>query len=331
MPPSVNTEELMTKEYKVPAGFMSTAPNDQSRSGRPEPAGHGGGRGGRAAAAGRRMRPGPGRISRTGPAPWITCTGQGVQFPPGSNAIYLPGSSRLIVHNTQSNMDLIDAIVENSSPPVPIQVTIESKFVEIQQQNQKELTMNVLLGQFNLRARSSSRLVARRAMASRRTRAIIPLPFPDDRRAAGAAAHQRPAQREFRHQRECHRCACSFPRPGAAVAPAVFGVGSVLTDPTFQVVLRALDQKKGVDLLSAPRVTTKSGQQAVIEIIREFRYPTEFDPPQIPQNFGGGGTGGVLGGTSHHRGLPGYSHHAHGVRDPKYGRDPGSGADRRLG
>jgi general secretion pathway protein D len=60
-----------------------------------------------------------------------------------------------------------------------------------------------------------------------------------------------------------------------------------------------LNQKKGVDLLSAPRVTTKSGQRAVIEIIREFRYPTEFDPPQIPQTFeqspgvllGGGGGG----------------------------------------
>src|SRR5581483_5145059 len=73
---------------------------------------------------------------------------------------------------------------------------------------------------------------------------------------------------------------------GTAVAPAIFGVGSVLTDPTFQVVLRALDQKKGIDLLSAPRVTTKSGQRAVIEIVEEFRYPTEFNPPQIPQNIG---------------------------------------------
>jgi general secretion pathway protein D len=42
-------------------------------------------------------------------------------------------------------------------------------------------------------------------------------------------------------------------------------------------------------LLSAPKVTTKSGQRAVIEIIRRFRYPTEFDPPQIPQNFGNQG------------------------------------------
>ncbi len=31
---------------------------------------------------------------------------------------------------------------------------------------------------------------------------------------------------------------------------------------------------------------TKSGQRAVIEIVREFRYPTQFQPPQIPQTVG---------------------------------------------
>ncbi len=53
--------------------------------------------------------------------------------------------------------------------------------------------------------------------------------------------------------------------------------GGVFSDPQFQVVIRALSQKKGVDLMSAPRVTTKAKQQAVVEVIREFRYPTEFD------------------------------------------------------
>ena len=70
------------------------------------------------------------------------------------------------------------------------------------------------------------------------------------------------------------------------MAPGIFGLAGVFTDPTFQLVIRALNQKKGVDLLSAPRVTTKSGQRAVIEIVREFRYPTQFQPPQIPQTVG---------------------------------------------
>ena len=83
--------------------------------------------------------------------------------------------------------------------------------------------------------------------------------------------------------------------PGASgVAPGIFGLAGVFTDPQFQVVIRALNQKKGVDLLSAPKVTTKSGQRAIIEVIREFRYPTTFTPPQVPSiNAGSGGNSTV--------------------------------------
>jgi len=69
-------------------------------------------------------------------------------------------------------------------------------------------------------------------------------------------------------------------------------LAGVFTDPQFQVVIRALNQKKGVDLLSAPKVTTKSGQRAIIEVVREFRYPSTFTPPQVP-SIAGGTTGGI--------------------------------------
>jgi general secretion pathway protein D len=49
-----------------------------------------------------------------------------------------------------------------------------------------------------------------------------------------------------------------------------------------------LNQKKGIDLLSAPKITTKSGQRAVIEIVREFRYPTQFTEPKVPDITGRG-------------------------------------------
>jgi general secretion pathway protein D len=48
--------------------------------------------------------------------------------------------------------------------------------------------------------------------------------------------------------------------------------------------------------MTAPSVTARSGQKATIEIIREFIYPTEYEPPQIPQQFGGGIQGGIGGG-----------------------------------
>src|SRR5690606_8206290 len=86
-----------------------------------------------------------------------------------------------------------------------------------------------------------------------------------------------------------------FPSTGlSTAAPGIFGIAGVFTDPQFQLVIRALNQKKGVDLLSSPRITTKSGIRAKIEIIREFRFPTEFTPPQIPQTVGA--TDGGLGG-----------------------------------
>ncbi len=127
VPLSVNTDELITKEYKVPAGFMSQrpplAPAHPECAGSPR----------RRRRHGRwRTHPVPARQSATrqkrdgvSDGPGCRCSRQ------GASAVYFPGSSRLIVHNTASNIELIDAIVEASQPPIPTQVSIESKFVEI--------------------------------------------------------------------------------------------------------------------------------------------------------------------------------------------------------
>ena len=60
-------------------------------------------------------------------------------LPPGSSANFLPQSSRLIVRNTADNLELVDALVEQASIAGPKQVEIESKFIEITQNNLKEL------------------------------------------------------------------------------------------------------------------------------------------------------------------------------------------------
>ena len=50
----------------------------------------------------------------------------------------------------------------------------------------------------------------------------------------------------------------------------------VLSAPACEKLLRTLGKEKSMKLLSSPRVTTKPGQHAVVEVIREFRYPTAF-------------------------------------------------------
>lgn len=47
----------------------------------------------------------------------------------------------------------------------------------------------------------------------------------------------------------------------------------VLDDPQHQSFLRKLSQQKGMDLMTTPSVTTKSGQKVSIEVAREFQSP----------------------------------------------------------
>src|SRR5437764_1171054 len=87
-------------------------------------------------------------VSREGAREFLES--QGVPFPPGASAHFLPQSSRLIVRNTIDNLQLVGALVEQASVAGPKQVEIESKFVEINQNNLKELGFDWLLGQFNI-------------------------------------------------------------------------------------------------------------------------------------------------------------------------------------
>ena len=54
------------------------------------------------------------------------------------------------MRNTEDNLELVDALVEQANVSGPKQVEIEAKFVEINQNNLKELGFDWLLGQFNI-------------------------------------------------------------------------------------------------------------------------------------------------------------------------------------
>ncbi len=55
-------------------------------------------------------------------------------------------------------------------------------------------------------------------------------------------------------------------------------IESIMDEAEFRELMDALAKEKGIDLLTAPKVSTRSGQPAVIEIIREFRFPTKMKP-----------------------------------------------------
>lgn len=287
VPLSDTSSEQYTRTYKVGPDFLSIGGGGGAA---PAPAAGGNdpfGGGGAAA-------PASGLVPKK--AAIDILKDQGIPFPEGATAFFNPVNSTLIVKNTQPNLDLVEAFVDTLRGKQPKQVSITSKFVEVTQKNTDELGFDWLLGGAGNNIEIGGGTTGNSGVRANYTGTL------GDMVTGGAVS---PVTRALRSGSRAIRgdSIDSLFNPVAAgadtVAPGILSVAGIFTDPQFGMVLRALSQRKGVDLMSAPSVTTKSGQRATIEVVREFIYPTEFDPPQIPTNVGAtnGGGGGVGGGT----------------------------------
>ena len=272
VPATENTDVLITKEYKVPPGFITATP------GSAPPLVSGVAAGSQSVIAAR-------SIAKD------FLEAQGVEFPEGASANYISLTSRLIVKNTQANLELIDAMVETSIATKPTQVEIEAKFLEVSQNNLNELGFDWLLGQFALAGGSGvygsgGTIGLGRSIDNNGYPLLNPGTTLPVGASSGTAGPVTAGNRGGTTGISLNAVDAVLLGSPVGPAPGVLSVAGVFTNPQFQVVLRALSQKKGIDLVSAPKVTTKSGSTAKIEIIREFRYPSQFDPPQLSATTG---------------------------------------------
>jgi general secretion pathway protein D len=268
VPQSEPTDILITKEYKVPPSFISSLPASAAAA---------------APVAGVAAGSQSSVAARSGALEFLEA--QGVTFPEGASANYIAATSRLIVKNTQSNLDLVDNLVENSMTTPPSQVEIESKFLEVTQNNLQELGFDWLLGQFAMPFGTG---VYGGGGTTPAGATIADSGWPVLNSGGTPVGSTGTSSGPITSGNRSGTRAISvnaldgllFGSP-AGPAPAVLALAGVFTNPQFQVVLRALNQSKGVDLVSAPKVTTQSGKRATIEIVREFLYPSEYDLPQV--------------------------------------------------
>ena len=284
--------DIISRTYRVPPDFISSAPAAAAAPTSADPFASS-----NAASAGPQLR-------RLGAKEFLES--QGVAFPEGTGASYNPSSSTLIVRNTAKNLELVDMLVEQAYNRSPRQVVVEVKMMEVRDNRLKELGFDWLLGSWGGELQAAGGTAGNAQPDSYLTQ-----DFPRQvATAAGTTALGfNPVTGGLRS---------SGNLPGDSIdgliasssntaintsgrSPGVFSVSGVLTSPQFQTVIRALDQKKGIDVTAQPAVVTRSGQKASIEIVRELIYPTEFDPPQVPTNFGAtqqnnnNNNGGVLG------------------------------------
>ena len=147
VPISEQTDVMVTADYHVPPNFISNSTSGGAVGGgalaQAAVSAQGGGGGTTTDASGS----GSVTISRQDAKTFLEASG--VTFPPGSSATYLPSTSKLVVRNTQENVDLIESLVAENQTIIK-QVEIESKFIEITQDNLKELSFDWSLGQANV-------------------------------------------------------------------------------------------------------------------------------------------------------------------------------------
>jgi general secretion pathway protein D len=327
VPISENASEQYTRSYRVPPDFLSSGGGDAGGGAAPAAAADPFAAGGGAAAAG-----GSNLITRKTARQILEASG--IVFPEGASASYNPANSQLVVRNTQPNLDLVEAYVESITKLAPKMVVITSKFVEVTQKNTEELGFDWLLGgvgkgnvffgggstgngnSYNpANYPFTSNLVQPGYnVGGQQVFPNIPVagafagpiptgaidgvtgasPFPYG--GGPITAGNRSGGYAINNSSIDNLLTTGSTTSSTSVAPGIFSTAGIFSDPQFQNVIRGLSQKKGVDLMSAPSVTTKSGTRATMEVTREFIYPTEFDPPRLPQGGGGLSVGGGGGG-----------------------------------
>ncbi len=238
----------------------------------------------------------------------------GVKFPEGTSATLNSGT--LLVTNTPSELDIVEQIVGQYSHKQPKQVKITTKFIEITQENTDELGFDWIVNPFGIGS-AGTMFLSGGTQGSQKGRTGGDFVSPvngvtvDGIPLNPALATQNGVTNGLRSgdtaiSRNSIDAVLNNPNRTAqqsSVAPGIVGLTGLFSGGQVQMIMRGLAQKKGTDLMTAPSVTARSGQKATIEVIREFIYPTEYEPPQIPTTVGssgggfngGGGTGGGSG------------------------------------
>jgi type II secretory pathway component GspD/PulD (secretin)/tetratricopeptide (TPR) repeat protein len=209
----------------------------------------------------------------------------GVDLNPPKSIFFNDREGRLIVRATTEDLDIIEAAVQvlNIAPP---QVNIKAKFVEVSQNDNRALGFdwylgNVLMG--NGKAGFSGGTAPSYSGA--------PTPANPGGFFPGTSADT------IQPSSASDQLVTSGLR-NVINAPAVGTFSGILTDPQFRVVIRALEQREGVDLLNESSVTTLSGRQTQIQVVDMLTIVTGTSLNQT----GTGGGGGVVTGGDQNQG-----------------------------
>lgn len=213
----------------------------------------------------------------------------GVNFEGVAGSALAFDGSQLIATQTPRNLARIRNILNRYNDVR--QVEIEAKFMEVQQGALEEIGV-----QWNLATKATQHNAA---TASYTTGAGINRTLADAFRNA-TTSQEISISGTGQPEHGLNLPASAPTIPGGVLLGAAAGplakVAGIVGEFDVQAVIRALSQKSGTELLSAPKLTVLSGNPATITVAQELRYPQSYGQIQSQVGTGsssGGGSAGV--------------------------------------
>ncbi len=176
-------------------------------------------------------------------------TNAGITFGVGASAVYNPATSQLIVRNTQDQMGLVEAYIESITQKVEKQIYVTISEVQFQNGSVAEnWAEDVTI--------AGTSLSADQIQEFKKITTLPPLPKPRKNKRATIFDSPDAFRKEF------SRPPTDLEAPEERIGRKINGT---LTDPQFQLLIRALNQSMAVDLEAAPSVMVRSGQLAMVQ------------------------------------------------------------------
>ncbi len=214
------------------------------------------------------------------------------QFGITAQVVFNPSNGQLLVRAQLANLEQIEQVIEilNTSPE---QLVIEAKFAEIEFNDGESMGFDWYLGNFLMQGGKYITGAGPHPTFIGRPTAANPsgfFPYPGTLQGNTFV----PSQFSIPPSPNEGRLTSGFKGYGNPL----WTFTGLMTDPQFRVVLNAIDQQDGAELLSAPRILAISGRQATIAVQDNRSIVTGVQPTFTPGTGGGfGGGGGAGGGT----------------------------------
>jgi general secretion pathway protein D len=253
VPLNAPQDNLIRREFRVRSDFFDAASADAQKAA--------------AGAAGNRRAPisaKPG-VKDAASDTKAALQARGVEFPEGAVAIYSPVTGILTVRNTQEQIDYIEELVTAEGEAEAIMIRIETRVVEINQTDVDALAFNYqLAGNFNPGTGVSGTVF--------------------NGTSVGADTHNQTAN--DLPQNSITQLLRQFPESvtDRVTIPAgsnQLRIGGFLDGNAYSILIDALSQKNSFNTLAAPSVVVLNQATGSINVSRDFRYPTSYDPPVV--------------------------------------------------